>query len=101
MVPAVWTHFISPIQLGANFRVHFGAGPHSSSLLGCAHAGATVQTTGAARAAAKRGKSEGGYAHYAGRLLFSLLISSNLLIPILKPPPRGPAATFYVSPRAR
>lgn len=99
MVPVVWTHFISPIQLGANFRVHFGAGHHSSSLLGCAHA--NVQTTDAARAAAKREKIEGGYAHYAGRLLFSLLISSNLLIPILKPPPRGPAATFYVSPRAR
>lgn len=98
MVPAVWTHFISPIQLGANFRVISGVfGLHSSA----AHAGANVQTTGAARAAAKRGTSEGGYAHDAGRLLFSLLISSNLLIPILKPPPRGPAATFYVSPRAR
>lgn len=55
----------------------------------------------AARAAAKRGESEGGCAHDAGGLLFSLLISSNLLIPILKAPPRGPAATFYVSPRAR
>lgn len=40
---------------------------------------------GLPRSRQRQGKHEGGYTDDAGGLLFSLLISSNLLIPILKP----------------
>lgn len=53
---------------------------------------------GLQRSRQRRGKREGGYSDNAGGLLFSLLISSNLLIPILKPRHVVPPPPFMCRP---
>ena len=58
MAPVVLPRFISMIQFGANFRVHLCTGRRSTSLFGCAHAGANAQTTGTVGAAAKQTSAE-------------------------------------------
>lgn len=58
---------------------------HLSAVLTLAQTHRPQAQRGLQQSRQRQGKSEGGYTDDAGGLLFSLLISSNLLIPILKP----------------